>query len=263
MSYFALIGRSLKHSFSSAYFRQKFIDEGLDHEYSNIEIDEISLLPDILNQSDLVGLNVTIPYKVEVIPYITGLSPLAKRVGAVNTIFRHLGAWYGHNTDYIGFRDSLVGWARTNQRIDLFEEKKTALVLGNGGAAKAIKLALTDLGFDYHLAVRTIDDTQPAIQIQYPDLKGKLGNYGLIVNTTPVGTWPNVEDILPIPFEELGAQHHIVDLIYNPVETRLMQEGLNRWATAMNGQGMLVGQAEAAWNVWMGKVDVWSDHSDL
>jgi shikimate dehydrogenase len=262
MSYFALIGGSLKHSFSSAYFRQKFIDEGLDHEYGNIELDQIGSLPDILKLPDLGGLNVTIPYKLAVIPYLAGLTPLAEKVGAVNTIFKHEGQWYGHNTDYVGFGQSMMS-NYDPARPSLLDGSQPALVLGNGGAAKAVKQVLTDIGLEYHLAVRSFSEAETAKQVLYLDLEGTLSQYGLIINTTPVGTWPNVEDVLPIPLEELGPQHHIVDLIYNPVETRLMREGLNHGATAMNGKGMLVGQAEAAWDVWMDKVDVWIDQSNM
>jgi len=258
MAYFALIGKSLKHSFSATYFNQKFKTEGLDHKYVNMEMEQVEYLSNILKFPDLVGLNVTLPYKSAVIPFLDGITPLAQRIGAVNTIFRHKDGWFGHNTDYTGFIDSLMAWAWTNGRIDIFKNKLPALVMGNGGAAQSVKVALKELKFEIHLAVRTINESLTDHQLLYQDLNDQINKYGLLVNTTPVGTWPNVDEVLPLPFSEISAQHHIYDLIYNPEQTKLMQLAIARDATAQNGSEMLISQAKAAWQIWSGETDPFS-----
>lgn len=245
MQEFGLIGRSLKHSFSQTYFSQKFHNLGLDdHSYELFELPEIGALPALLQQHpNLRGLNVTIPYKEQIWPFLNEVASSAARVGAVNVIeFSPDGRLIGHNTDYIGFRDSLREFLPRTIPASL-----RALVLGSGGGSKAVEVGLKELGIGYWVVSRnplgnglTYDELTPQLLAEHP----------LIINSTPLGTFPEVERCPPIPYGVLTSQHFLYDLIYNPSETLFMAKGREAGAQTKNGFDMLCRQAEAAWSIW-------------
>lgn len=244
MRQFGLIGKTLKHSFSKKYFSEKFQNENVQEcQYDLFELESISEFPELIlkYRETLVGLNVTIPYKKEVIPFLDELDENAAAIQAVNTIKRlPNGQLKGYNTDYIGFLNSLkAGW-------ELSQIK--ALVLGTGGASQAVKKALKDLNIPYQSVSRQSSD----MSISYEDIsKGNwVSEYQLIINTTPLGTHPNVDEKPALPYDQLSPGHLLFDLVYNPETTAFMQEGLNRGAQVKNGYAMLVGQAEEAWKIW-------------
>jgi shikimate dehydrogenase len=240
---FGLIGYPLGHSFSKKYFSEKFVREGIQGcQFELYPIESISEFPQLLDsESSLEGLSVTIPYKEQVIPFLDALEPACAQIGAVNCIRIRDGKKTGFNTDYLGFKHSLQSWLGT--------EIPNALVLGTGGASKAVQQALRDLEIPYRIVSRT----QREGQLTYADLKEQpewLASHPLIINTSPLGTYPQVEDMPDIPLEQLYATHRVYDLVYNPPITRLMQECIARGGTAKNGQDMLELQAEAAWSIW-------------
>ena len=243
MRNFGLIGYPLGHSFSKKYFTEKFTREGIQGcQFELYPIARIQEFPQLFDrETSLEGLAVTIPYKEQVIPYLDGLDPACAQIGAVNCIRIRDGKKIGFNTDYLGFKQSLQSW--------LGAEIPNALVLGTGGASKAVQQALRDLGVSFRIVSRS----QKEGQLTYADLKDQpewLASHSLIINTTPLGTYPQVEDLPNIPLEQLHAGHRIYDLVYNPSITRLMQECIARGGTTKNGQDMLELQAEAAWDIW-------------
>lgn len=243
MRKFGLIGYPLTHSFSKKYFTAKFEKEGIsDCRYDLYEIADISRFPDILRENPLLeGINVTIPYKEKVIPYLDALDPACAAIGAVNCIHIKAGQKIGYNTDYIGFRDSL-------QRF-LKGERPSAIVLGTGGASKAVVQALTDLGIGYQMVSRVSSEGI----LSYQDLRANpsiVGNSKLIVNTTPLGTFPKTDEMPDIDPNQITGQHHLYDLVYNPEKTFLMRSLEARGALVKNGLEMLELQAEAAWKIW-------------
>lgn len=243
MRQFGLIGRTLGHSFSQTYFTQKFYSlELAEHQYDLFELAAVSELPALLAaHPDLVGLNVTVPYKETVVPYLDELATSANRVGAVNVIERTAdGRLRGHNTDSVGFRESLRSFFPNPPGT-------RALVLGAGGAAKAVAVALQDLNIPYWFVTRnplgadlTYDDLTPELVAAHP----------LIINATPVGTFPRVEECPRLPYAALTDRHYLHDLVYNPTETLFMAKGQEAGAHAKNGFEMLCRQAEAAWDIW-------------
>jgi shikimate dehydrogenase len=240
---FGLIGYPLGHSFSKKYFTEKFVREGIQGcQFELYPIESITEFPQLLDrETNLEGLSVTIPYKEQVIPYLDALEPACAQIGAVNCIRVQDGIKTGFNTDYLGFKHSLQSWLGT--------EIPNALVLGTGGASKAVQQALRDLEIPYRIVSRT----QREGQLTYADLKEQpewLASHPLIINTSPLGTYPQVEDMPNIPLEQLHATHRVYDLVYNPPITRLMQECISRGGTTKNGQDMLELQAEAAWSIW-------------
>ncbi len=244
MRIFGLLGRSLAHSFSKRYFSRKFDLLGLaDCRYELFELTEASELPELLARyPDLAGLNVTIPYKEQLWPYLTEVAPSARLVGAVNVIeLRADGSLVGHNTDYVGCRESLRHFYPHRGGV------ARALVLGTGGAAKAVGVALQELAIDYQIVSR-----QPgAGHLTYEELTPTmLAAYSLLINTTPLGTYPKVEDCPPLPYAALTSQHYLFDLIYNPSETLFLRRGRLAGAQIKNGLEMLELQAEAAWVIW-------------
>lgn len=243
MRKFGLIGYPLGHSFSKKYFSEKFVREGIQGcQFELYPIESISEFPQLMDgEASLEGLSVTIPYKEQVIPYLDALDPACAQIGAVNCIRIRDGKKIGFNTDYLGFKQSLQSW--------LGKEIPNALVLGTGGASKAVQQALRDLGTSYRIVSRN----QIEGQLTYDNLRDQpewLASHPLIINTTPLGTYPQVEDLPNIPLEQLHAAHRVYDLVYNPPITRLMQECIARGGTAKNGQDMLELQAEAAWSIW-------------
>ncbi|NDK56098.1 shikimate dehydrogenase family protein [Pontibacter fetidus] len=242
MHKFGLIGKKLGHSFSKRYFTQKFEQEGItDAVYELYELPTIAELPQLLQANpELVGLNVTVPYKEEVIPYLDELDETAARIGAVNTIKITNGKTKGYNTDYIGFRDSL-------ERFYPATKHSRALVLGTGGAAKAVCAALQNLDINYTILSRTAKPGHLTYSTLTPE---RMPQYQLIINTTPLGMYPAVETFPDLPYQALTPLHYLYDLVYNPEETLFLQKGKAVGAQTINGLAMLHGQAEAAWMIW-------------
>ena len=243
MRKFGLIGYPLGHSFSKKYFSEKFVREGIQGcQFELYPIESISEFPHLLDsESSLEGLSVTIPYKEQVIPYLDALDPACAQIGAVNCIRIRDGKKIGFNTDYLGFKQSLQSW--------LGKEIPKALVLGTGGASKAVQQALRDLEVSYRIVSRNFSEGQ----LTYSNLKEQpewLASHPLIINTSPVGTYPNVEELPDLPLAQLHSAHRVYDLVYNPPITRLMQACISRGGTAKNGQDMLELQAEVAWSIW-------------
>lgn len=244
MKTFGLIGKKLSHSFSQGYFTKKFEQLSLsDHYYMNYELGSIDELPDLIKRVKPVGLNVTIPYKEEVLQYVDELSEEAREVGAVNTLqIRWLGSKFniiGHNTDVFGFHQSIKPF------FEGYHER--ALILGTGGASKAVAYVLAILGVQTTYVSR---NPNPG-QLSYEDLNEYVIKFHpMIVNTTPVGMYPNVDEKVDIPYEFLTDKHLLIDLIYNPEETQFLKEGKARGAKTLNGLTMLHQQAEKAWEIW-------------
>jgi len=237
---FGLIGKKLSHSFSKHYFTQKFLKLGLgDHEYQLFELEQIDSLEGLIqNQPSLLGFNVTIPYKQEVISYLTEVDEKAKRIGAVNTVVRFgAGNWKGFNTDYLGFSQSLQNHCNLKHHT-------RALVLGTGGASKAAKVALEDLGLQVQMVSRTKNENQMTYDEIVPEI---LASHTLIVNTTPLGMYPAAEIFPPIPYQILNQSHFLMDLVYNPEETVFLQKGRAQGASTLGGLEMLHLQADQAW----------------
>lgn len=243
MRKFGLIGYPLGHSFSKKYFTEKFAREGRsDCQFELYEFPQVTEFANlILQEKALEGLSVTIPYKEQIIPFLDALDPACEQIGAVNCIRIREGKKVGFNTDYLGFKQSLQAW--------LGDAIPSALVLGTGGASKAVQQALRDLEVSYQLVSRT----QQEGQLTYQDLsenKAWLKSHPLVINTTPLGTFPKVEGTPELPLEQLNESHLVYDLVYNPPITRLMRECMDRGGKAKNGQDMLELQAEAAWSIW-------------
>jgi len=242
---YGLIGYPLSHSFSRKFFTEKFSNEGIDAEYLNFEIENISLLSQVIvAHPDLIGLNVTIPYKEQVIKLIDFIDPAAAEIHAVNTIrIQRSGknfTLYGYNTDIQGFQDSIRPLIKT------YHHK--AVVLGTGGASKAVIKALTNLGIDSILVSRNPEEKG---ELSYSDLdEDVMDNYKIIVNTTPIGAYPAVEGCPAIPFEFVTPKHLLYDLVYNPETTEFLKTGKQQGATIKNGLEMLHIQAIASWEIW-------------
>lgn len=240
MSKFGLIGKDIDYSFSRKYFGEKFKIENLPYTYENFDIPTIKLFPKIISvNQDLKGLNITIPYKEKVIAFLDDLDPDAAEIGAVNTVKIHKNKLTGFNTDHFGFKKSLEGFLPLTQ--------KTALILGTGGASKAVVYALTSLGFRYQLVSRN----PSSIYLSYSQLNREIiESYFLIINCTPLGTYPAVEQYPDIPYQFLSSDHLLFDLIYNPDNTEFLKRGALRSAQIVNGADMLKFQAEKAWEIW-------------
>ncbi len=239
---YGLIGKDITYSFSQNYFTQKFKQLGLtDSAYSNFDIAKISEFGDLLERCDnLRGLNVTIPYKQAIIPYLDSLSKKAIQIGAVNTIrITKKNKLKGYNTDWYGFYHSLK---------PLLKKQHThALILGTGGASKAIEYALKKLGITYKFVSRTKQDSEFTYEELNEDI---LTRFTLIINTTPLGTFPNIAEKPNIPYQYITAQHLVYDLIYNPEQTTFLRLAQENQATVKNGYEMLVLQAEKAYKIW-------------
>ena len=241
MRKFGLIGRNISYSFSRNYFSEKFLREGISGSYENFDLKNISEFPAVLKENpELKGLNVTIPYKEEIIPFLDSLDPVASEIGAVNTIkLEASGKLIGYNTDYFGFAEALKPY--------LEEHHKKALILGTGGASKAIAYALKTLDIEYKFVSRKASEEK----LSYEELNEQmLKEYTLLVNCSPLGTFPKIEEHPKIPFQHLTRNHLIFDLIYNPPQTRFMELAIDQGATVVNGQKMLEMQAEKAWDIW-------------
>jgi shikimate dehydrogenase len=242
MRRFGLIGYPLSHSFSQKYFTEKFQRQQISGcVYENYPLHDISELTAILQQhTDLNGLNVTIPYKEKVIPFLHHQSPVVQAIGACNCIRIEQGMLTGHNTDVTGFEDSLKEQLRPHHR--------KALVLGTGGAAKAVYYVLDKLGIAFVRVSRSAGDNDT---IAYDQVDaGLMRDHQLIINTTPLGMYPKTDECPPLPYDALTSLHYLFDLVYNPARTLFLQKGEERGAAVKNGADMLVIQAEESWRIW-------------
>lgn len=235
MRHFGIIGYPLLHSFSAKYFNEKFQKEQIEAEYSLYPIveNELEQVRDLLNRLD--GMNITLPYKQTIIPYLKGLDDTAATIGAVNVVHNHI----GYNTDCLGFMESIQPLLRSYD--------KKALVLGTGGAAKAICYGLTKLQIAPTLVSRT--PHEQAIGYDAID-QSIMDTHSIIINCTPLGMLPDIESCPNIPYELISNRHLLFDCIYNPEETLFLKKGRLQGASTQNGMRMLIGQANAAWKIW-------------
>ena len=237
---YGLIGKDISYSFSENYFKDKFAKEGLvDCSYQNFDIKNIDELSKILTLKNLKGLNVTIPYKEAVIPQLDHIDPIAQKIGAVNTIKFTTRGTVGYNTDLIGFKNSFSPLLENGH--------KKALILGTGGASKAIAFALEELGIEKTYVSRTPKKGQ----LNYNSLnQAVMKEYQIIINCSPVGTFPNVDEKPALPYAFIHAGYIVFDLVYNPEVSALLQIAKANGAQIKNGYEMLVGQAEGSWTIW-------------
>ena len=246
MDKYGLIGYPLHHSFSRSYFNEKFRAENIHAEYVNFEIPTIKDFPDIIKDNpNLKGLNVTTPYKEQVIPYLDELGDNAEAIGAVNVI-KFIRSKSGGKVKLIGYNSDVIGFQHSLEPL-LEEQHHSALILGYGGASKAIKRGLDNLGLaSQFVSIEKGDDIIPYENIT----PGMMEQYTVIVNCTPVGMYPNINECPNIPYELLTTKHLLYDLTYNPDETLFMKKGKERGAKVKNGLEMLLLQAFASWEFW-------------
>ncbi|MBS1626354.1 MAG: shikimate dehydrogenase [Bacteroidetes bacterium] len=240
MKIYGLIGYPLSHSFSKKYFDEKFVQEKISNAiFENFSIENIRLLKEILSRKELKGFAVTIPYKKEVIAFLHESNEVVKQINACNCVKIKDGKLYGYNTDVIGFEKSFV------QQLQPHHTK--ALILGTGGAAAAVEYVLQKLNIPYKFVSRT----KQVNNFTYNELNEVVMNeYSIIINTSPLGTYPNVEECPAIPYQLLTAKHYLYDLVYNPTETKFLRLGKEKNCTVKNGYDMLVLQAEENWKIW-------------
>lgn len=248
---YGLVGKNIAYSFSKKYFTEKFSAEHFTNcEYQNFDIETIEKFPEILqNNPNLRGLNVTIPYKETVIPFLDQMSDKALKIGAVNVIrFKKNRILKGYNSDWYGFKKSLQPLLQSHH--------KNALILGTGGSAKAVAFALEDLDIHYTFVSRDASDTSnnelaKHKTIDYNRINATtFDNFQIVINCTPLGTSPNIKDCPDIPYENFTDKHIAFDLIYNPEETQFLKKAKKKGAITKNGQEMLIFQAEKAWEIW-------------
>jgi len=233
---YALLGKSLSHSFSEQYLSEKFFKEGIKNtEYINLELDNLNNLKDKIKELNLSGFNVTIPYKIEIISKLDFISNQAKTINAVNTVKVIKGKLHGFNTDVIGFTKSIE---------PLLNKRKTALVLGNGGSSKTIQFALQKLNISWKVVSRNTDFDYRQITQETID------SVDIIVNCTPLGTYPKIDEYPKLPYNLLNSKHLLYDLVYNPKQTKFLSFGLANNCSIKNGEEMLVLQAEESWKIW-------------
>ena len=240
---YGLLGRKLGHSFSKEYFTDKFSKLNLDDSYVNIELDDVSeIISFVKENKDLKGFNVTVPYKEKIIPYLDDIDNVAKEVGAVNTVkVYNNGMLKGFNTDVIGFEKLL-------ESTRLQDYKTTSLIFGSGGASKAVQYVLRKNNIPFRIVSRNVD---LGIKISYDEINSTgFSPYSLVINTTPVGMFPNVNEYLELPYSTITSQNIFIDLIYNPAETVFLEKARLKGAAVFNGLTMLYEQAEAAWKIW-------------
>ena len=243
---YGLLGRKLGHSFSKEYFTDKFSRLNLNDSYVNIELDDVSEIVSFVKENkDLKGFNVTVPYKEAIIPYLDDIDNVAKEVGAVNTVkVCNNGMLKGFNTDVIGFEKLL----ETAYRDTSHKYNNNALIFGSGGASKAVQYVLRKNNIPFKIVSRNVD---LGIKISYDEINSTgFSPYSLIINTTPVGMFPNVNEYLELPYSTITSQNIFIDLIYNPAETLFLEKARLKGAAVFNGLTMLYEQAEAAWKIW-------------
>lgn len=238
MRYFGLIGKSLSHSFSKRFFTSKFEAEGIDAIYSLYELEDVSHIDALIAEQQLAGFNVTIPYKVAIIPYLDELTDEAREAGAVNCVVLKQGRKVGHNTDIAGIEASLH-W------LDI--EGCEALILGSGGASKAVQYVL----HKQQIPFKVVSRDKERGDITYAELTDEIiKSHKLIINTTPLGMFPDTESSPEINYDALTEQHRVLDIVYNPAETLFLKRAKERGATTMGGMMMLQTQAIASWHFW-------------
>lgn len=244
MKRYGLIGYPLEHSFSPAYFRKKFQKENLHAKYELFPLKSIHEFPKLIaSQPSLAGLNVTIPYKQSIIPYLDFLSDEAKAIGAVNTLkieHKTRPVIRGYNTDVVGLRNTIQDFVHSKPDVQ-------ALILGTGGASVSVQFVLTKLRIPFRLVSRKAK--QETLTYQHID-RETMNHYHLVINTTPLGMYPDVEAFPPLPYDAITSKHIFYDLIYNPEKTRFLEKAEAKGAKIMNGIKMLKIQAEASWQIW-------------
>jgi shikimate dehydrogenase len=242
MKVYGLIGKNIDYSFSKKYFTERFTNTNAsDCSYQNFDIDSVDDFPNVIAQNpDLMGLNVTIPYKETIIPFLDCLSKKATQIGAVNVIrFTKKRKLKGYNSDYYGFKKSLASILQPHHQ--------KALILGTGGASKAVALALKEMNIPYAFVSREAHENT----ITYERINATtFDNYQIIINCTPLGTSPNTKEFPPIPYQFFTEKHLAFDLIYNPEETQFLKKAKKKGALTKNGMDMLIFQAEKAWRIW-------------
>lgn len=240
MKLFGLIGKNIDYSFSRTHFSEKFKQGKLDCVYENFDLQSIEDFPHIFESKKIYGLNVTIPYKESIIPYLDALDKQAKAIGAVNTIKITENNFVGYNTDHYGFKNSI--------KPHLKSTHIKALILGTGGASKAVAYALESLGIEVCFVSRNLKHKQT---LTYNNLRIEdIQEHSIIVNCTPLGTYPKLDEYPPIPYNGIGENHLLYDLIYNPSETKFLSLGKKANAKVLNGLEMLRLQAEKSWEIW-------------
>lgn len=241
---FGLIGKTLGHSFSKGFFTEKFKNEGVDAEYLNFELPEISAIESVFNRPNLKGLNVTIPYKTEVIPFLDELSEEAQAIGAVNVIQFKNGKKIGHNSDAFGFKQSIKPF--------LTNKHERALILGTGGASKAVAYVFKQIGLDVAFITRSPKNNN---EFSYSECNEHMLNaFKVIVNCTPIGTSPKTDECPDIPYQFITNEHFTIDLIYNPAQTLFLKKCADQGAVTLNGLSMLHEQALKAYSIWTEEV---------
>jgi shikimate dehydrogenase len=243
MRVFGLIGYPLSHSYSADYFNSKFRSLGLkDHIYKIFQIENMSEFKNLLQfEPEIEGLNVTIPYKEQVLPFVNELSSEATEIGAINCIKIHERKFTGYNTDCFGFEKAYIE--------TIIGNSSPALIIGNGGASKAVQYVLRMHGIDFMVVSRTTSD----LTINYQEISQEIfKNHQTIINTTPLGTFPAIGNLPPVPYQYLTSSHILIDLIYNPEITSFMKQGLIKNCKVFNGLSMLHHQAEESWKIWKG-----------
>ena len=243
MKRYGLLGKTLGHSFSKSFFTELFQEKGIDAIYSNFELPTSEEIPQLLKE-DLSGLSVTIPYKESIIPFLDELSTEVRNIGAVNCVAFKNGKKIGYNTDTYGFQQSIKPF--------LTNKHERAIIIGTGGASKAIAYVLKQLGIGCIFISRNPKGDN---QFGYDDINvHMLTACRLVVNCTPVGMYPNVDDCVPFPYEHLTADHLVVDIIYNPIQTKFLEQAKAAGAQILNGESMLKQQALMAWKIWNGEL---------
>jgi shikimate dehydrogenase len=241
MKQFGLIGKQLSHSFSPSFFADFFQKQGIDALYTAFELQEISDFPQLMKDQVFGGLNVTIPYKTAIIPFLDELDPLAAEIQAVNVVSIENGKTKGYNTDVFGFQQSIKPF--------LTFHHERALIFGTGGASKAVAYVFKSLGIDVIFVSQT--ESTESNHFTYADVNEHMINAcKVIVNCTPLGMYPNVDSAPVMPYEAISEEHLLIDLVYNPEETLFMKRGRAHGATAMNGLSMLQHQALKSWEIW-------------
>jgi len=246
---FGLIGYPLSHSFSQKFFTEKFLQENIvNAQYTNFPIPSIESFAALWTEHPNVeGLNVTIPYKKEVIPFLQHSSPVVKAIKACNCIRKFNNELYGYNTDVIGFEKSLLPFLKLHHTH--------ALILGTGGASAAVQWVLQKLNIQYQVVSRKGNAIDGNTNLTYEQLnKSIIEAHTLIINTSPLGMFPNLNEAPPIAYDAITPKHHLYDLVYNPTETLFMKNGLAKGATVQNGLAMLHIQAEESWAIWNAKM---------
>ena len=253
MRQFGLIGYPLSHSFSQKFFTEKFLQENIvNAKYDNFPIPSMESFAGLWKENpNLEGLNVTIPYKKEVIPFLDHSSAVVQEIHACNCIRKFNNELYGYNTDVIGFEKSLLPFLKPHHT--------QALILGTGGASAAVQWVLQKLKIQFQIVSRKGNaieaNNEMKAYLSYDQLAASvIESHTLIINTSPLGMYPNTNEAPPIAYEGITAQHHLYDLVYNPIETLFMKNGLAKGATVQNGLAMLHIQAEESWTIWNAKI---------